>query len=225
MSGTTKGIFKVCKRKDLDGGSISGGTEIKIQFYPRTYKLSKSSGWQKAEGQDKWDLPPQEWQGGDPMKLEMTLFFDTYESDEDVRELTREVEELSLVYGEEHEPKKVLFSWGKGLKVTSDKDIVWVLSSFSTIYKMFNSSGTPVRAEMQCNFTEFATKKMMEDRTKMQSPDHEKAYRVQPGDTLQSIAYSHYDDAAAWRPIASANNIEDPRTLPVGSILRVPRIR
>ncbi len=65
----------------------------------------------------------------------------------------------------------------------------------------------------------------LKDRSRLQSPDHEKAYRVRPGDTLQSIAWRHYDDPSLWRPIASANNIEDPRDLVPGAVLRVPRIR
>jgi nucleoid-associated protein YgaU len=111
------------------------------------------------------------------------------------------------------------------MKILGGTELQWILSSFNTTYKMFNTSGVPVRAEMKISLTEYATEQMLKDRSRLQSPDHEKAYRVQPGDTLQSIAWHHYDDASLWRPIASANNIEDPRDVEPGLVLRVPRIR
>jgi len=224
MSSPQKAYFTVVKVEKNSKPSATG-TKIEVQFNPETYGLSKSSDWSKTDGEHKYDVPLTEWKGGGSMKLEMTLFFDTYESGDDVRDKTSELEDLCLVDGESHEPPKLTFTWGGSMTVKGSHEIVWVLSSFNTTYKMFNGEGVPVRAEMKVSLTEFATEKMLTDRSKMQSPDHEKAYRVQPGDTLQSIAYSHYDDAALWRPIASANNIEDPRSVAPGTVLRVPRIR
>ena len=196
-----------------------------VQFNPETYSLSKASEWQANQKDHVLDSPIYKWKGGAAMKLEMTLFFDTYEAGEDVRDKTRPLEELTLVDSEEHEPVKLIFNWGGDLKVKKTSTVKWIMTSFNTTYKLFNEQGTPVRAEMKVSLTEWADKEMLEARAKLQSPDHEKAYRVQPGDTLQSIANSHYEDPTLWRPIAAANNIEDPRDLSPGTVLRVPRIR
>ncbi len=49
-------------------------------------------------------------------------------------------------------------------------------------------------------------------------------YRVQRGDTLETIAKRVYHDARAWRPIAIANEIEDPRRLRAGTLIWIPAI-
>lgn len=205
--------------------SKASGTKFEVQFNPETYSLSKSADWSSKKGDHTLDLPLMEWKGGAPMKLEMTLHFDTYEADSDVRDLTRPIEELTMVYDETHGPPILTFNWDGPMKIRGNAEVTWVMTSFATTYKMFSSQGVPVRAEMKVSLTEYADEKQQKDRIRLQSPDHEKAYRVQPGDTLQSIAAHAYDDPALWRPIASANNIEDPRNLSPGTILRVPRIR
>jgi len=205
--------------------SKASGHKFEVQFNPESYSLSKSSDWSAKKGDHTLDLPLMEWKGGAAMKLEMTLQFDTYEADEDVRDKTRPIEELTMVYDETHGPPILTFNWDGPMKIRGNAEVTWVMSGFSTTYKMFNSQGVPVRAEMKVSLTEYADEAQQKDRIRLQSPDHEKAYRVQPGDTLQSIAFEAYDDPALWRPIAAANNIEDPRDIEPGTVLRVPRIR
>ena len=45
------------------------------------------------------------------------------------------------------------------------------------------------------------------------------------GDTLSSVAGALYQDPAAWRDIARANQIDDPRSLEPGRELAIPRLR
>ena len=59
-------------------------------------------------------------------------------------------------------------------------------------------------------------------RTKTESADHTKTYLVARGDTLSSIAGAEYGDPAAWRPIAAANRIVNPRRLEPGSRIVIP---
>ncbi len=214
MSEPKKAVFK------------ANGKEFKVQFNPETVSLSKSADWAEKKGDHTLDLPLVEWKGGKAMKLEMTLFFDTYEDDSDVRDKTQPIEELSMVKDETHGPPKIEFTWnGKAWAHRGGNAVTWNLTSFSTTYKMFTSDGVPVRAEMKVGLTEYATEQQQKDRIRMQSPDHEKVHRVRPGDTLHSIALEAYDDPSQWRPIAEANSIEDPLDLRPGALLRVPRTR
>jgi nucleoid-associated protein YgaU len=48
---------------------------------------------------------------------------------------------------------------------------------------------------------------------------------VRRGDTLSSIAAAVYRDPGLWREIARANDIKDPRILPPGRLLLLPRLR
>ena len=210
-----KAVFKVKGRN----------SDYPVQFNPETISLSKSADWAEKKGDHTLDLPLVEWKGGKAMKLEMTLFFDTYEDDTDVREKTQGIEELSMVKDETHGPPILEFFWGGNTWGHRGKSLTWNLTSFSTTYKTFNTKGVPVRAEMKVSLTEYATEKQQKDRIRLQSPDHEKVHRVRPGDTLHSISQEAYDDPNKWRYIAQANNIEDPLALTPGAVLRVPRIR
>lgn len=49
-----------------------------------------------------------------------------------------------------------------------------------------------------------------------------KFYRVKRGDTLSKIAVRFYGNAKAWKRIATANKIKNPRKLKVGRKLRLP---
>jgi len=49
-------------------------------------------------------------------------------------------------------------------------------------------------------------------------------FRNRRGDTLSGIAAQEYLDPAQWRPIALANDLDDPLRLPVGRPIRVPRL-
>jgi hypothetical protein len=199
--------------------------EFVVQFNPETLTLTKAADWSEKQGDHTLDLPLFEWKGGKAMKLEMTLVFDTWEEGSDVREKTAPIEELAMVYDETHGPPILKFVWGRTWMHRGTAELTWVLSGFNTTYKMFNSEGVPVRAEMKVTLTEWADEDTQKGRIRLQSPDHEKVHRVQPGDTLQSIAAHAYDDPSKWRPIAAANHIEDPFALEPGSVLRVPRIR
>jgi len=214
MSSLKKAVFKV-----------KGSKEYEVQFNPESISLSKAADWAEKKGDHTLDLPLLEWKGGKAMKLEMTLFFDTYEDGSDVRDKTQPIEELAMVKDETHGPPILEFHWGKAWFHRGNAVLTWNLTSFNTTYKTFNADGLPVRAEMKVTLSEYATEEDQKARIRLQSPDHEKVHRVRPGDTLHSIAVEAYDDPSKWRPIAEANNIEDPLALTPGEVLRVPRIR
>ena len=47
-------------------------------------------------------------------------------------------------------------------------------------------------------------------------------YTVQEGDRIEDIALAYYGDGEAWRPIAYANDLQDPTNLTVGQVLLIP---
>jgi len=48
--------------------------------------------------------------------------------------------------------------------------------------------------------------------------------RVRRGDSVTGIAADVYGDPAAWRVIAEANNLDDPRRLRIGATLSIPKL-
>ena len=54
------------------------------------------------------------------------------------------------------------------------------------------------------------------------SPNSMRSHLLIEGDSLPSVAYKEYGNAAWWRPLAEANGIDDPFKLVIGSRLLVP---
>lgn len=51
-----------------------------------------------------------------------------------------------------------------------------------------------------------------------------RTYTVKPGDTLWAIAERFYGDAKRYLEIADASGLDDPPTVEVGQVLRIPRV-
>jgi nucleoid-associated protein YgaU len=47
---------------------------------------------------------------------------------------------------------------------------------------------------------------------------------VRDGDSLQSVAHNAYGDPTLWRRIAEANGIDDPLSIPRGTVLSIPTL-
>jgi len=58
-----------------------------------------------------------------------------------------------------------------------------------------------------------------------QSADHRKTRVVKSADRIDIIASEEYGDPGNWRPIAEANNLDDPEQLIPGHVLIVPALQ
>ena len=79
-------------------------------------------------------------------------------------------------------------------------------------------------AKLTVSFLEFTLPEDELQKNEAHSPDLTKLYVVKVRDTLSAIAASFYEDAGKWREIARANQIENPRRLEPGAVLRIPKI-
>lgn len=200
------------------------GEEFFVMFNPTQYSIEDASKWQD---QDRLGQQPElHYTGGDRKKLSMDLFFDTYESRTDVRDHTSKVAGLLVFNREVHRPPKVTISWGNTAPGGTHADFPFtcVLQSLKQQFVLFLGDGTPVRATLTCVFVEFTLAAEELQRNEGHSPDHTKSYVVKDGDTMSGIAGIFYQDPRLWRPIAERNQIDDPRLLPAGAVLTIPRI-
>ncbi len=206
------------------------GASIPALFNPERYTVSKSV--QLAEvAIPGLDAPVVQFVRGQNEKITMELFFDTTDhgmadSVADVRELTTKVYKLLKVDGELHAPPRVLLSWGTGGQLTSHGTTIppWlVLESVSEEFSLFSPSGIPLRAKLNVSFREAWTIQEQLQVTPRHSSDRTKIHRVVRGENISQIADSEYNDPRQWRPIAEANNLENPRLLAPGTVLEIPR--
>src|SRR5438552_4641722 len=98
--------------------NLTTGDEVTCLFRPKEYTFAKQNQWKAGKATGLTVKPPV-FQGGQPMTLNMELFFDTYERKSDVRDKTNGLWTMMKVTeanmdGEtkKSEPPHVEFRWG-----------------------------------------------------------------------------------------------------------------
>jgi nucleoid-associated protein YgaU len=133
-----------------------------------------------------------------------------------VRKLTNKFVELTRIERGKDRPPVCDISWGHN---DSDFPFSGVVTELNQEFTLFESDGRPVRANLTVSFLEFEG---WEEGRRRADPEFT-TYVVKRGDELSSIAAKVYGDPAAWRVIAEANRLDDPRGLEVGRTLNIPR--
>ncbi len=201
------------------------GEVLEALFNPNQITVQKATTWRLKPIAES-DTGNSQFLHGEPATLTMELFFDTYERGEDVRRHTGAIFALTTVqeHGELHRPPLCRLEWGE-FSISDTFQCEWVLQSLNQRFTLFLPGGTPVRASLTCTFRQWRSDEYEAKLLKKESVDRAKTRVVRRGDTLSSIAADEYSDPALWRPIADANGIVNPRTLPVGRVLAIPALR
>ena len=95
-----------------------------------------------------------------------------------------------------------------------------VVTNLTQSFVLFRAGGQPVRANLTVMFAEYIKPVQNQQET---DPDFT-TYLVKRGDSLSAIAAKLYGDPALWRVIAAGQRIDDPRRLPIGSRLAIPKV-
>lgn len=183
------------------------------------------------------NAPPLQYVRGKARVLTMELFFDTYETREDVRDHTAPIVALLDRQPPAMAPPVLLFSLGQ-------VQFRCVLVDAGQRFTMFLRDGTPVRSTMSVRLQEYVEVTLqIQQGLFFGSPTVSAAvnavagaavqavgsvtgastvYLVRQGDTLSGIAAAYLGDAGRWREIATANKIDNPFGLRPGTSLVIP---
>lgn len=200
---------------------------IPVLFNPEEYTVNTDVTYAQAAIPGR-GAPLLQFVHGNMQTLEMELLVDSYEehrdgsrvlnhAGDDVRTLTRKITDLLTIDASLHAPPILIFTWGS-LSFTC------VLAKATQRFIMFRPDGVPVRARLQVTFNEFSNLDFEAKERKRETADFSKVHTVAQGETLSGIAGRVYENAALWRPIALRNRIDNPRILPVGLQLLIPRL-
>jgi LysM repeat protein len=191
---------------------------IPLRFSPTEYQLQKANNFAEIAIPG-LESPPIQFVRGASAKLSAELLADTSDTLEDVREkYVNKLRALLDLNRELHAPPILRLTW--------DKEVFrGVLESLNVTYVLFNQEGVPLRAKLSVALKEYRPVEVQIKENPTASPDFEKSYTVQRGDTLSGIGAAIYRDATVWREIANANQIRDPRTLAPGTVLTLPRLQ
>jgi nucleoid-associated protein YgaU len=199
---------------------------VECLFNPKEYTFSRQNSW-KFQNNKGANLPTPEFQSGQPATLQISLFFDTFESKKDVREAyTEKIWNMMRVIDDpkvkdqktkKGRPPIVQFQWGKAWSFEA------VITSIQQKFMLFLSDGTPVRAELTLSLQQVKDVAAFgrQNPTSGGMPG-QRVRTVREGETIDRIAYEEYGDATRWRAIAEANNLSDPMRLRAGSTLAIP---
>ncbi len=214
---------------------------IPVQFNPTELAYAKSN--QIAEiAIPGLDSPVLQYVYGNAETIQLELFFDVTDFAEghiavSVTEMTDRIYGLMKQERETHAPPKCRFAWGMptasgpamaaasgGAEASAAP--FWfscVVESVDRRFTMFNSDGVPIRARLNVRLREYKTVDQMVAR--LGSADHSKARVLKRGQRLEQISTAEYETPSQWRRIARTNDIDDPRRVEPGTLLRVPPVR
>lgn len=190
---------------------------IPLRFNPTDYKLSKANTFAEITIPG-LETPPIQYVRGGSESLTVQALVDTSDTLENVRtSYVDAVRNLMRPDSREHAPPIVRFVWDEAV-------FTGVLEKLDVNYVLFRQDGVPLRAQLDITLKEFrpAAQQVMDP--PRSSPSVEKSYVVRRGDTLSSISAAVYRRPDAWRELARANGITDPRDLKPGQVLTVPRL-
>ena len=190
------------------------GQKFFAMFNPEEYSLNKDNNY-ASQAIPGLTSPLLQFVHGNLQTLDMELFFDTFDQQEDVRGRTSQIFDLLAINSDLHTPPVLRVTWGT-------LDFRCVLAKVNQKFIKFFSDGRPGRARLTVTFNEYLDAATQVSQANLQSPDFSKAYIVKQGDTLSGIAASFYEDATKWRPIALANALVNPRRITPGQEIQIP---
>lgn len=199
----------------------SGKEDFFVHFNPEEYSVNKDNNL-AVQGIPGLSGPIIQFVNGNLRTLEMELFFDTWDTPSfakaDVRKVyTDKFVGLMEIDPELHTPPLLLISW-------ASLQFSCVLARVNQKFTMFDTDGKPVRARLTCSFNEVIDPEQEAREVSRQTADFSKVHVVTQGERLIDIADALYDDPEAWRPIAIANALDDPRAIFPGQSLIIPSL-
>jgi nucleoid-associated protein YgaU len=205
-----------------EGGSPGGerGT-VPFQFNPKEVTIAKTAKWERKTAKGAKKAGPPEFSGSEPCKLTMEMFFDaTGKQDGSVVEAVEKLFSCTVPTPESASQKKpspplVVLHWGA---IASFPAFV---TSVSAKYTLFTASGLPIRALCSVSLEEMPNEPWRQNPTSG-SEWVRRSHTLVLGDTLASVAYAEYGDAASWRSLARYNRIDDPLRCEPGLRLLLP---
>lgn len=204
--------------------SRGGSKEIPFMFNPEKYTIAKSSKWSPPKNDKKLSAALSEYTGSESANVDLEMLIDNTDDATASPKVTDVVDRLlslvkptdETVRSNKPSPPWVVFMWG------SRVGLVGVAEKVSATYELFASDGTPTRARCTVTLKEMPTNPPPKQNPTSGTLAPERSHHVVAGDTLASIAFREYGDAALWRPLADANGIDDPMRLPPGTHVLLP---
>ena len=228
MVNLQKATFKVF---DKSGGSVS----CDVRYNPNSLTFDKKPKLANIAIPG-LDAPLKQFVRNEAETLTVELFFDSTEQGTgagatSVTDYTDAFYGLVKILPDTHATPVCSFAWGKRFpgdrlperyKNQRRTEFKGVVTDVKQDFQLFSPEGTPLRAVLTVTMDEYRPLHEQLDKLGLMSADHSRSHVLERGDTVALVAWLHLDDAGAWRRIADANDLDDPRRLEPGRTLLVP---
>lgn len=214
-----KAYIALIKPNSTDGAELG---RVTFAYNPKDFSYTKSAKWERKPAKGAKTAATPEFKGTDPIKLTVEVFLDGYEADTDV---SKDIATLSSccrpldnsISAKKPTPPWVIFGWGSHVHLTA------IVDSLAVKITLFAPDGTPLRATATVTMEEVVADSFRQNPTSG-GLRTVRSHLMVAGDTLATVAYREYGRADWWRPLAEANNIDDPLRVPDGTRVLVPDI-
>jgi len=199
-----------------------GSQSLEFRFNPKELSVNKAATWNRPTNKGAKHATKPEFGGVQPQAVTMELFFDDWEGEGN---LVKDIEKLvgwlkptdKSISSKKPQPQTLVFRWGHG-PLSNFKGF---LKSVNAKYTMFKPDGTPVRATANIALEEIPADPAKTNPTSGSNAGR-RTHVVSAGDSLHSVAFHEFGDAALWRGLAVFNRLDDPLRVPNGTRLLIP---
>lgn len=219
----------------------STNEKIYALYNPASYTQGRGAQYSEAAGISS-NSPSIQFVHGTSETLQMELFFDTFNAAAevggsvgdkakftansalvsplkmDVRNYTKKIYGLMVIDSKKHVPPLLKIEW-------SSLQFEGHLISCEQKFTKFSESGAPVRATLNVVFKRYRKPSDIAAMKPNESPDTAKYRTVHQGDSLWAFVSKEYGQCGAWREIARANALANPRLLDTGRVIRLPALK
>lgn len=230
-SKTTRSGLQAARIIEVDerGKPVADPIIVHCMFNPYEYTISQSNTFKEQDIANTTNTPKAELSKIGAQTLKLNLLFDAFEELEAIsrQDVVRETKKLWKFMSAKPEAQSgdrndkrytplVAFHWGTFYFVAC-------ITNMSQKYTLFTQNGTPVRAQVDITFIQYAD---IDDYPKQNPTSGEgpvnRLHQVVAGDRLDLIANHVYHDPSKWRLIAAYNNLLHPNDIRPGQLLTIP---
>lgn len=211
-------------KKAENGGLAEADASIEALINPETYtleyKLKFSEGGQ-GHGTSGKQL---KYEYTEPAEMSFEFLFDNTgiidsSPRESVADDLRRFKEVLIDYkGDAHEPRHFKLVWGEN-SIFKGR-----VTALSVTHKLFNSSGTTIRAIAKVTFKSSIEEEKRAAKENKKSPDLTHVRQVKLGDTLPQMCFEIYGDPRYYIQVAGSNGLLNFRRLTPGMNIVFPPI-
>jgi hypothetical protein len=201
---------------------IDGKGELEVHFNPDRITIRKTSRWTTTPVPAAASAPNPSFGGAEARTMSLTLTLDAPSSGRDVAADAELLQSWCNPTSESRaagtpQPPLLELDW------TSPALFQAYLTSVEVGYVLFDRDGAPLRATAAVAMTESPASAQAQNPTSGGPAGH-RDHVLESGDSLQSLAYRVYGDAALWRGLARFNRVDDPMALRPGVRVELPPI-